>query len=94
MTQEEIADWVARQWLQQAESNTPLARSIRSAKAGNRVIKREYLKEKRALASRSAAKSRSIRKRQIESEMALRKRETAREEEMAEKRLALIMAQW
>jgi len=86
MNQEELASWAARDGL-----NTPLARSIRNAKAEDRRIKREYLKEKRSLASRSAAKSRSIRKHQIESEAALRKREMIREAEMAEKCWALIM---
>jgi len=91
MNREEYAAWVQAAWERDLLKRTPLSKVILSTKAGNRAIKREYLKEKRALASRSAAKSRSIRKRQIESEMALRKREVERGEEMAERRSALIM---
>jgi len=91
MNREELASWAAREWMRQAEHNTPLAKSIRNAKAEDRRIKREYLKEKRSLSSRSAAKSRVIRKHQIESEAALRKREMVRDAEMAERLWRLII---
>jgi len=92
MNQEELASWAAREWIKQAMLNTPLTKSIRNAKAEDRRIKRAYLKEKRSLASRSAAKSRSIRKLQIESEAALRKREMVRDAEMAERLWDLIVS--
>jgi len=85
MNQEELAGWAAREWVKQAGHNTPLAKSIRNGKAQDRLLKRQYLKKKRALASRSAAKSRSIRKHLIEAEVALRKWEMVREAEMAER---------
>jgi len=91
MNHEEFASWAAREWVKQVGNNTPLAKSIRSAKAGNQALKREHKATRRSLAAKHAAKSRAIRKQSADAELALKQREAAREEEMAERRWALLM---
>jgi len=91
MNREEFASWAARAWVKQVENNTPLAKSIRSDKAGNQVMKREHKAMRRSLSAKHAAKSRSIRKRQVEAELALKKREAEREAEMDKRRWDLII---
>jgi len=91
MNHEEFASWAAREWVKQAGNNTPLAKSIRSAKVGNQAMKREHKAIRRSLSAKHAAKSRANRKRQVEAELALKKREAEREEEMAKRRWDLII---
>jgi len=68
MNREEFASWAARAWVKQVGNNTPLARSIRSGKAGHRALKKESLKLRRGLAAEHGSKMRSLRKQQSESE--------------------------
>jgi len=91
MNHEEFASWAAREWVKQAGNNTPLAKSIRSAKAGNQAMKREHKAIRRSLSAKHAAKSRVNRKCQVEAELVLKTREAAREAEMAERRWRLLI---
>jgi len=91
MTSDEFHAWAVREWIKQAENNTPLAKSIRSAKAGNQAMKREHKAIRRSLAAKHAGRVRAIRKRQVEAELALKKREAEREEIMAKRRWDLII---
>jgi len=74
MNREEFASWAAREWVRQAGHNTGLAKSLRSAKAGHRALKKESLKLRRSLASEHGAKMRALKKQQAENEDAMRKR--------------------
>jgi len=91
MNREEYAAWVQAAWEKEVLKSTPLARSIRSAKAGNQAMKREHKATRRSLAAKHAAQSRAIRQRHADAEVALRKRESEREAEMVEKRWRLLM---
>jgi len=86
MNPEELAGWAAREWIKQAVRNTPLAKSIRNAKAQDRLLKREYLKEKRSLASRHSARMRLLKRQQAESEAALRGKREAQDRKFEQKR--------
>jgi len=91
MNREEYAAWVQAAWEKDVLKSTPLARSIRSAKAGNQALKREHKAIRRSLAAKHASKSRVIRKQSADAELALKKREAAREAEMAERRWRLLI---
>jgi len=88
---EEYAAWVQAAWEKEVLKSTPLARSIRSAKAGNQALKREHKATRRSLAAKHAAQSRAIRNRQVEAELVLKQLESAREAEMAKRRWDLLM---
>jgi len=92
MNREELAGWAAREWIKQAGHNTPMAKSIRNAKAQDRALKREYLKEKRSLASRHSARMRLLKRQQAESEAALREKREVQDREFEQKRWAIAMA--
>jgi len=91
MNREEYAAWVQAAWEKEVLKSTPLAKSIRSAKAGNQAMKREHKAIRRSLSVKHAAKSRANRKRQVEAELALKKREAEREAEMDKRRWDLII---
>jgi len=91
MTSDEFHAWAVREWVRQAGNNAPLAKSIRSAKAGTQAMKREHKAIRRSLASKHAAQARAIRQRHADAELALKKREAEREEKMAERRWDLLI---
>jgi len=74
LNREEFASWAARAWVKQAGNNTPLAKSIRSGKAGHRALKKESLKLRRGLAADYGAKMRALKKQQAENEDAMRRK--------------------
>jgi len=75
MNREELASWAAREWIKQAVKRTPLARSIRNAKAQDRGLRQEYKKRMRSLASQNGARMRLLKKQQVEdAEVLLEKR--------------------
>jgi len=91
---DEFHAWAVREWVKQAGNNTPLAKSIRSAKVGSQAMKREHKAVRRSLAAKHAGRIRAIRKRQVDAESALRKREAEREAEMDKRRWDLIIGSW
>jgi len=91
MINEEFRAWAVREWVRQAGNNTPLAKSIRSAKAGSQAMKREHKAVRRSLAAKHAAQARAIRKQSADAELALKKREAEREAEMDKRRWDLII---
>jgi len=91
MNREELASWAAREWIKQAVRNAPMAKSIRNGKAQDRALKREYLKEKRSLASRHSARMRLLKRQQAESEAAQREKRGVQDREFEERRLNFIM---
>jgi len=92
MNREELAGWAAREWIKQAGRNTPMSKSIRNGKAQDRALRREYLKEKRSLASRHSARMRLLKRKQAGREAALReKRGGGQDREFEERRLNFIM---
>jgi len=64
---------------------------VRAAKAQDRLLKREYLKEKRSLASRYSERMRSIKRQQAESEAALREKRGSLDRELEQKRWEILM---
>jgi len=93
LNREEFAAWVQAAWEKDALKRTPLAKSIRSAKAGSQAMKREHKAIRRSLAAKHAAQARAIRQRHADAELALKKREAAREAEMDKRRWDLLMGQ-
>jgi len=92
MNREELASWAAREWMRQAGLNTPMAKSIRNAKAQDRALKREYPKEKRSLSSRHSARMRLLKRQQAESEAALRAKREAEDRKFEQKRWDIATA--
>jgi len=74
LNREEFASWAAREWVRQAGHNTGLAKSLRSAKAGHRALKKESLKLRRSLAAEHGSKMRALKKQQAVAETVMRKR--------------------
>jgi len=74
MNREEYAAWVQAAWEKDVLKRAPLGKSIRSAKAGHRALKKESLKLRRGLAADYGAKMRALKKQQAENEDAMRRR--------------------
>ena len=91
MNGEEYAAWVQAAWEKDVLKRTPLAKSIRSAKAGNQAMKREHKAIRRGLVAEHGSKMRSLRKRQSENEEAMRKRWAELDAKSEERRWDLII---
>jgi len=91
MNREEYAAWVQAAWEKEVLKRTPLAKSLRSAKAGNQAMKREHKSVRRSLAAGHGSKMRALKKQQVEDEAAMRKRWAALDAESEERRWRLLM---
>jgi len=85
LNREEFAAWVQAAWEKDALKRTPLAKSIRIAKAGNQAMKREHKAVRRSLVAKHGSAIRALKKQQSENEEAMR-RKWAELDAAAEKR--------
>jgi len=77
MNNDQLLSWVVSQW----QKRTPLAKSIRQGKAQARVLRKEYKRRMRSLASQNGAKMRLLKKQQVEDAEVLREKRAAQDAE-------------
>jgi len=85
--------WAIRQWEKEAIKRTPLAKSIRSAKAQDRALKLEYKKRLRSLTAQNGAKMRSLKMKQAADAQALREKQTVMDAERKRREWDLLLGQ-
>jgi len=72
---DQLLSWVVSQWQREAIKRTPLARSIRAAKAQNRALKLEYKKRLRSLTAQNGAKMRALKMKQAADAQVLKQKQ-------------------
>jgi len=82
--------WAIEAWKKEVLRNLPAAKLARQLKAQDRLLKREYLKEKRSLASHHSERMRLLKRQQAESEAALREKREALDRELEQKRWEIL----
>jgi len=74
MSDDPLRAWAVQVLKRELQRNTPAAKLKRERLAGDRAIKKEYLKKKRALSAQHSARIRAIRKAEEERQADLERR--------------------